>query len=287
MNKAFKTENIHYAILADTDSVYFTLDKLVQSKCCGMSDQEIVNYLESFTVKIIQPLINSALDKLMAKLGIDNPAMVFKLECIGPSIVPVAKKRYAFDILYSEGVRYETPKMKVIGMEIVRSSTPSVIKDKLKVAVKTILSKEEKDLQKYVKEVKDTFMNFPYTDIAFPRGCNGLLTYTDRNGIYKDGCPIHVRGALLYNYYVKKLNLDSKYPLIGEGEKIKFIALKMPNPIHENVIGFLNKIPEELGLDKYIDYDTQFQKAFMKPIEGVLEAVKWNAEERINLEDFY
>jgi DNA polymerase elongation subunit (family B) len=211
----------------------------------------------------------------------------FKLECIGTAIVFCAKKRYAFDILYSEGVRYEYPKMKVMGMEIVRSSTPSAIKDQLRRGVKLVLEKDEESLQSYIGEVKNSFFSLDYTEIAFPRGCNGLATYSDPVTIYKGGTPKHVRAALLYNFHLKKFGLESKYPLIGEGDKIKFIALKKPNPFHEDVIGFPVKIPEEFGLTKYINIEEQFQKAFMAPLESVLEAVKWSAEPKVNLEDFF
>lgn len=195
-----------------------------------------------------------------------------------------AKKKYAFDILYSEGVRYNEPKMKVMGIEIVRSSTPSVVKDYLKESLKLCLASTEKELQNKVKEVKTNFMSQPYENISFPRGVNGMETYKDNSSIYKKGCPIHVRGSLLYNHHVIKRGLDTKYPMIVDGDKIKFVALKMPNSIHENVISFNGKIPQEFGLDKYVDYNLQFEKAFLKPLEGILSAIGWSAEEKVTLD---
>ena len=276
--------NAEFAMYADTDSLYFLVEDIVKTKCVGMSDAEIVNYLERFVIDVLQPPLNKKLQEDATSMGIDKCLINFKLECIGPSIIFVAKKRYAFDILYSEGVRYDAPKMKVMGIEIVRSSTPSVVKDYLKESLKLCLSADEKTLQKKVIEVRKAFESCHYTDISFPRGVNGLTTYHDDASIYRVKTPIHVRGALLYNHHLKRKKLDTKYPLIGEGDKIKFVALKMPNTIHENVIAFNNRIPPELDLEKYVDYKMQFQKAFLAPLEGILEAIGWEAEEKVTLD---
>ena len=273
-----------YAFYGDTDSVYFDVDDFVNKYCVGKTDKETVDYLEQLVFNVVQPTLNRKLTALAKTMGIDDCKINFKLECIGNGFIQVAKKRYAFDILYSEGVRYQTPKMKVLGIEIVRSSTPSVVKDYLKTAVKICLSSNENELQKLVRTVKTEFMKQPYVNISFPRGCNGLSTYADPSSIYKKGCPIQVRAALLHNYQLKKLSIDNKYQAIGDGEKIKFVALKMPNPIYENVIGFTTKLPVEFGLDNYIDYNMQFQKAFLAPLDTILTAIGWEAEEKVRLD---
>lgn len=277
-------KNKEWVFYCDTDSAYIDVNDFVEKHCKGKTDAEIVDYVENFVFKILQPALNNKLDALAATMGIEDCRISFKLECIGNGYIQVAKKRYAFDILYSEGVRYEKPKMKVMGIEIVRSSTPSVVKDYLKTAVKLCLSSNESNLQQFVKEVKTEFVTQPYTAISFPRGCNGLSTYSNSSGIYEKGCPIHVRAALLHNYHLKKMKLDTKYQPIGEGEKIKFVALKMPNPIYENVIAFQTKLPSEFGLEKYVDYNLQFEKAFLKPLEGILQAIGWDAEEKVTLD---
>ena len=284
LNKALETDDNDYCFYGDTDSAYICLEKLVELKCKGKTDLEIVNYIEKFVFEVIQPVVNKNLGKLMDKLGVEDCKLEFKLECIGPALAMSAKKRYAFDILYSEGVRYQEPKTKVMGMEIVRSSTPSVIKGDLKKSVEIILRKDEVDIQKFIKSVKSTFMEHHYKDIAFPRGCNGLEQYSDSASIYKSGTPIHVRAALLHNFYVKKLGLEDKYPLIGDGDKIKFISLKVPNPIHENVIGFIGTIPPEFGLESYIDYNTQYEKSYLKPMDTLMKALDWSIEEKLDIE---
>ena len=277
------SEKDHVAYL-DTDSSYFIIQNFVENQCVGLSDSEIVDKLEKLVQKVIQPTLNKQLKTVAQSMGIDDCRIEFKLECIGPAIIFLAKKKYAFDILYAEGVRYSEPKMKVMGIEIVRSSTPSIVKDYLKESMKLCMSETENVLQKKVKEVKKSFMQQDYVNISFPRGVNGMEVYADKASIYKKGCPIHVRGALLYNHSLKRLGLDSKYPAIADGDKVKFVALKMPNPLHENVIAFPSKLPVEFGLDRFIDYKTQFEKAFIAPLENILEAIGWEAEEKIKLD---
>lgn len=282
INKALKTTGIDYVVYMDTDSLYFHAQKIVDGFCVGKSDKEIVDFLENFVTKIIQPVINNALTSEMSKLGVDKCELFYKLECIGPSAVWTAPKKYAFDILYSEGIRYEHAKTKVMGIEIVRSSTPAVIKPYLKKCIQLILSGTEAELQEYIIETKKMFFGQIYQNIAFPRGVNGLSKYANEASIYQKGdgisTPIAVRAALLHNHHIKKMGIDDRYPPIGEGEKCRYIYLKVPNPIHENVIAFSAKIPREFGLEKYVDVNTQWQKTFISPLDKLLVAVGWSAE---------
>lgn len=277
-------EKHDYAVYSDTDSSYLCIQPLVDSKLSGMSDQEKVSYIEKLVVNVIQPTLNKKLTDLVHSMGVDDSLLDKKLECIGPTLLMCGKKKYAFDILYSEGVRYSQPKMKVMGIEIVRSSTPNVVKDYLKESLALCLRATESALQKKVREVKTNFMKESYQNISFPRGVNGMTVYADDASIYKKGCPIHVRGSLLYNHTLKRLHLDEKYPLISDGDKVKFVALKMPNTLHENVIAFPAKLPPELGLERFIDYKMQFQKAYLAPLQNILDAIGWEAEEKVTLD---
>ena len=198
-----------------------------------------------------------------------------------------AKKRYVLNVWDSEGVRYAKPKMKICGMETARSSTPSYFRDKLLEAYTIIINQTNDELIDYINRIKEDTKNQDYLNIAFPRGCNGLKKYRSSADIYGKGTPIAVRGALLYNYYVKKNKLEHKYPLIQEGEKIKFMYLKEPNPIGENIIAFFQRLPTELNLEKYIDYTTQFEKSFLEPLKNVLECIDWQYERRGSLTSFF
>lgn len=283
LNKILKTQ-CDYGLMADTDSFYFIVDTLVQKHCKNKTPDEIVTFLEKFVFEVIQPGLNKQLANIASRFGIKECKIFYKLECIGPNIIIIAKKRYAFDILYSEGVRYTEPEMKVMGMEIVRSSTPSAIKEFLRDSVKTCLRGTQEQLQNKLAKIKTEFMKLEYYDISFPRGVNGMDVYSDPAGIYKKGCPIHVRAALVYNNMLKKLGVNDKYPTITDGSKLKFVFLKMPNPTYENVIAFIDKFPTEIKLEKYIDYNTQFDKAFLAPIEGILDAIGWSAEQQVELD---
>ena len=282
LNNVLGTKGVQYVVYQDTDSGYIHVQELVNQKCKNMNDQEIVNFLEEFVESKLQPLYDEVFKDTLPEFGVEDCKLFYKLECIGPSAIWTAPKKYAFNILYSEGVRYETPKTKIMGIEIVRSSTPTMVKPHLKKCIEIMLSGEESDLQRYVIDVKKDFFNQPYWEISFPRGVNGLKTYSSSQTIYQKGngvsTPIAVRGALLYNYHIEKNQIDNKYPPIGEGDKCKFVYIKKPNPIHENVIAFPSKIPKELGLEKYVDYNIQWEKTFLSPLDKLLTAVGWSAE---------
>jgi DNA polymerase elongation subunit (family B) len=104
---------------------------------------------------------------------------------------------------------------------------------------------------------------------------------------FKSGTPIHVKGAILYNYYIKDKKLEKKYELINRGSKIKFCYLRSPNYTGEHVISTPGKLPKELDLDQFIDYDKQFQKSFLDPLNTILGVIGWEAEKRSTLEGFF
>ena len=217
-----------------------------------MPREKIVEILDKICNEKIEKAINKACDDLMSYTNAFERKVYFKREVIADRGIWVAKKRYALNVYNNEGVQYNEPKLKVMGLEIVRSSTPEPIRDALREAVKIVLTKTELHLQKYVSDFEQKFREFKPEEIAFPRGVNGVEKYTDRASIYKQGTPMHVRGSLLYNHYLKQMKLDKKYELIREGDKIKFLYLREPNTIGENCIAFVSSIPEEFNLKKYV-----------------------------------
>lgn len=291
LNKACQTKNEDYIIYSDTDSLYVSLKRLLETEQVAKKNlktvEEKIRFMEKFSSEILQQIITKSITSLGTYLrAYDVKRLQMKLEKACSSSIFVAKKRYALKVHSSEGVVYPKPKISVTGLEIVRSSTPSIVKESLKNALEIIMEKSEIELRNYINDFKKTFNNYSPVEIAFPRGVNGLETYSG-NPIYSKGCPIHVRAALLYNHYVKKLNLESKYELITEGSKIKFLYLKMPNNLHENVIGFIDKLPEEFGVSKYVDYDMMFNKTFIEPLQNILDVLGWSLEEKTSLEDFF
>ena len=210
-----------------------------------------------------------------------------KRENIAERGIWTAKKRYILNVWDSEGVRYDEPKLKMMGIEAVKSSTPAPCRTMIKDGLKLMMNGTEEDVIKFIDDCRAKFKKLPPEEIAFPRTVSDVKKYYNYTDIYTKGTPIHCRGALLFNHYIKKNKLDRKYSLIGNGEKIKFIYLKKPNIIRENVISFIQDFPHELGLDKYIDYDLQFEKSFVEPLKAILDAIGWNVEKTVNLELFF
>jgi DNA polymerase elongation subunit (family B) len=213
--------------------------------------------------------------------------MQMKRENIADRGIWTAKKRYILNVWDSEGVRYSEPKLKIMGIEAVKSSTPAPCRKMIKDALKLMMNGTEDDVIKFIDESRKVFNKLPPEEIAFPRSVSDVKKHKSHSTIYAKGSPIHVRGALLYNHYIKELGLTNKYSEINNGEKIKFIYLKKANPIRENVISFISDFPREIGVDKYIDYELQFNKAFLEPLKTILDAIGWNVEKTVNLELFF
>jgi DNA polymerase elongation subunit (family B) len=288
LNGILKTKDkVDYIVASDTDSIYVKFDKLVEQTCEGKTDDQIVNFLDKVCENKLEPYIAKCFDELADYSNAFKNAMVMKREVIANKGIWVAKKRYMLNVLDEEGVRLADPKLKLMGIEAVKSSTPQVCRGKIKEAIKVIMGKTESDLHKLVADFRKEFMELPPEAIAFPRSCNNLKKYRDNSNIFIKGTPIHVKGALIYNYQVQKHRLQNKFPYIQEGDKIKFIKLKEANPFKFDVISYITSLPREFNLDKYIDRDVQFEKTFLDPMRFILQAIGWEHEPKANLEAFF
>jgi DNA polymerase elongation subunit (family B) len=276
-----------YSFYSDTDSCYITLDGLVKKYYADKSKQEIIEILDKICEEKITPAINKACGLMAEYTNAYDNKIVFKREAIADRGIWVAKKRYALNVYNNEGVQYAEPKLKVMGLEIVRSSTPEAIRKALKDAVKVAITQDEAALQQFILQARTEYDALAPETIAFPRGVNNLGKYTSRGDIYAKGSPMHVRAALLYNFYIKERGIDDRYQAIQEGEKIKFISLKTPNPIKENVIGFIGTLPPELGLTKFVDYDIMWEKSFIEPLNGIIEGLGWTTKPQASLADLF
>jgi DNA polymerase elongation subunit (family B) len=286
LNKTLKTQDQDFVVAIDTDSIYLTLEHLIEKVCAGKTTEQKIKTMDKMCEEVFQPFIDQGYTELADYMNAYAQKMVMKREVLADKAIWTAKKRYVINVHNSEGVQFAKPKVKVMGLEMVKSSTPAVIRDKLKDSLQVILHGTQKDLHKYVLDFKREFDQMPVADIAFPRGVNGLKQYAG-SPIYTKGTPIHVRAALLFNHHCKRMGLEKKYQAIRDGDKIKFIQLITPNPIQENVIAFSSTLPKELGLDAYIDYDEQFKKVFLDPLQIVIEPIGWKTQEESSLEDFF
>jgi DNA polymerase elongation subunit (family B) len=291
LNKLLKTKDHDYVIASDTDSIYLSLDKLVSETIVkqkpNASTREIIAFMDKACEDRIQPFIDKAYADLAGYVNAYEQKMQMKREALADKGIWTAKKRYILNVYNNEGVEYTNPKIKVMGLEMIKSSTPTYCRKILWEAIDIVLNKTEDDMIDMIETYRQEFRSRNIADISFPRGVNGLAKFSDVNMVYGKGCPIHVRGSLLYNAFVVINNLDKKLPLIKEGEKIKFLFLKEPNPIHSNVIAFPQSLPKELDLKAYIDYDTQFEKSFVEPLKIILDSIGWKTEHVSSLEDFF
>ena len=283
LNKTLNTGDYDYVVASDTDSVYLRLGNLVRAAAQGKSEEEIVRFLDKSCKEIIEPFIKRAYETLAAKMNAHANKMVMEREVIADVGVWTAKKRYMLNVHNSEGVQYDEPKMKIMGIETTRSSTPMVVRQKLKDAIKLVLTGTEDQVIDFIDDFKQEFKKYSPDEIAFPRGCNNLITYQDETHIYRKSTPIAVKGALIYNHFLKKMKLTDRYYAINEGDKVKFLYLAVPNPFQNTVISFPGSSPKEFELKDYADYDKQFAVSFLEPLKNILEKVGWDHERRATL----
>ncbi len=306
LNKILETDKEDYVIASDTDSVYLTFDKLV-SKVFGESPEiiKVVKFLDKVATDKLEPFIDKSYQALAKLVKAYDQKMIMGREVIADKGIWTAKKRYILNVYDNEGVRYKEPKLKIMGIEAVKSSTPAPCRDKLKEALKIIMNGDEKTLNTFIREFREEFMTLPPEEIAYPRSVNGVEKYTDnaqntyniesgetiQYGFFKSRAPIHVKGAILYNHLVAKNKLSNKYPYILEGEKISWLYLKEPNAYQSSAFSFITKMPKELDLHKFIDYNLQYEKSFIEPLKFITDKIKWAIDgsygSQGTLEDFF
>jgi DNA polymerase elongation subunit (family B) len=289
LNKILKTDGEDYVIASDTDSIYLNMGPLVETVFKGRekTTQSIVSFLDKVCTVELEKYIEGCYQELATYVNAYDQKMQMKRENIADRGIWTAKKRYILNVWDSEGVRYEEPKLKIMGIEAIKSSTPAPCRKMIKDGLKLMMNGTEDEVIEFIDQCRTKFKSLPPEEIAFPRTASDIRKYQSSSNIYAPKTPIHVRGALLFNHHVKEKKLTHKYSLINNGEKVKYLFLKKPNIIQENVISFIQDFPKELGLDKYIDYELQFEKSFLDPLKSILDIIGWNVEKTVNLELFF
>jgi DNA polymerase elongation subunit (family B) len=287
LNKILKTDNEDYVIAMDTDSIYLTMDKFVETVMPGETDKnKICDFLSKAESKI-EDVLDAGFEDLAEYTNAYQQKMEMGREVIADRGIWTAKKRYILNVYDNEGVRLDEPKLKLMGIETAKSSTPLWVRRKLEKAIRIVMRGDEQQLWDFVETARKEFRELPPEDVAFPRGCKGMIQYADPTHIYGKGTPIHVRGSLLFNHRLKEMNLLKRYEPIRNGEKIHFTYLTMPNPINENVISFTNSLPKEFDLHRFVDYDLQFDKSFIDPLRNIIQLINWNVEPVASLDSFF
>ena len=289
VNSILKTEGKDYVIASDTDSIYLNLGDLVTGVFGDNIEDpaRVVDVLDKFCENKITPFIDKSYDELSEYLQCYEKTLVMKRECIANRGVWTAKKRYILNVWDNEGVRYDEPKLKMMGIEAVKSSTPAPCRKYIKDCLNLVMSGTEEDVINYISEKRQEFNSMSPEDISFPRSANNVNKYRDSTTIYRKSTPIHIRGSLMFNHLIQEKGLDNKYNLIQDGEKIKYCLLKTPNPTGENVISFISDFPTDLGLNSYVDYDIMYDKGFIDPLRSILECIGWKTEQTATLFDFF
>ena len=286
LNKLLNTD-IDYVIASDTDSIYVTFDALIEK----VNPNNPIDFLDTIAKEKIEPFIDKSYKELADYVSAYDQKMQMKREVIADKGIWTAKKRYILNAWDVEGVRYKEPSLKIMGIEAVKSSTPAPCREKIKEALKIIMSGDEKQLNEFIQDFRKEFTSLPVEDIAFPRSVNGLSKFRDSASIYRKGTPMHIKGSLIYNHMINEKRLTHKYPAIQDGDKIRFIQLRQPNTLGANVISFITKVPKELDIHKYIDYDTQYEKAFVEPLTFITDNIGWTIDRsygtQTTLEDFF
>ena len=283
MNNILKTNDKDYVIAIDTDSLYVNMGNIVKH----FEPKNPTAFLDKICQDHFEPALEKSYAKMASNMNAYDNRMVMAREAIADRGIWTAKKRYILNVHNNEGVQYAVPKLKIMGIEAIKSSTPEVVRDKFKKIFQVIISGDEQETQKFISDFRNEFKSLPPEKVSFPRGTSDLSKWSDKKLVYGKGTPIHVRGALLYNHHIKDKDLLKKYVTIKNGEKVKFCYLRMPNPIRENVVSFPDYLPNELQLHNYIDYEMQFNKTFLDPLEPILNAVGWSSSEQMTLEDFF
>jgi DNA polymerase elongation subunit (family B) len=291
MNTLLKTTGEDYVIASDTDSIYLRLGPLVNAVYADaaekMPKEKVIQFMDKVCEQKIQVFIDQSFQELATYVHAYQQKMQMKREALADKGIWTAKKRYILNVHNNEGVQYAEPHLKVMGLEMVKSSTPQTVRVKMKELIGLIVSRNEEEVQEFIRNFREDFRKLDPEEVSFPRSVNGLKEYSDPVMLYKKGTPIHVKGAIHYNHQIEQKGLGKKYPKIKEGEKLKFCYLKTPNPIKDSVISYPTRLPSEFGLHKYVDYDMQFEKTFLEPVTAILDCIGWHPEKINSLDRFF
>ncbi len=280
--------NVNFVIGADTDSLLISFGPLIEKLGINETDKKrIIDTLDAFCKSKMDKVIEGSCAAFMKYTNAFQPHLSMKREALCDRGLWRKKKNYILNVWDQEGVRYATPEMKIVGLEVVKSNTPKICRDALKKSIEIIFEGDKEKLREHISTFRQFYFSREFMDIASPTSVHGIIKY-DRGGkdAFVIGSPRHVKGAISYNEMLERYHLIGRYNPIYDGDKIRFLSLKMPNPTGYDVISIPHVLPKEFGLEKYIDYDAQYEKTFMNPLQSLTDLVGWNVNNEARLEDF-
>ena len=262
-------------IYNDTDSLYLTLEEVCNLNKIQVHKNNIVTPEMHSLVKELDNVLNTEIKTwAVAALNSKDPRFVFKREVICDAGVFLRKKRYILHVLDQEGVQKN--KFKYVGVEIARSSTPTVIKGFIKRVLETaILTENSHESNRVYRDIYSEFKSLPVEDIAIRKNVKEYEKYARHATDYSigKGTPIHVKSSIYYNQLLERFNLESKYEAIQSGNKIKYFYTA-PNKYNIKSIAFTNYYPEEFA-DIKVDYEEMFTKIVTPLLQSVYDAMSW------------
>lgn len=293
----------------DTDSFYVNFGPYAEKLGLTTVDQ-ISDYIKD----VLEPIIEESMKKYFDYMNHFEFCLNFKREVIAESgFFLDKKKRYAMLVKDSEGVRFNEPELKVVGLELLRSSTPAAVKPWLEEAILVILDNDRHKLVRWLKDKREAYEKLPIEEISQNSSVSNISKYLSpiyddynqitgykvikpttrirdvKTGEEKDrglGIPINSMAAINWNDYIARNKLDKQYQAIREGSKIKLLRLK-PNPYKYEVIGYEGYWNQDFDLTSFIDRDTMFEKTFKQYIRNITNTFAWNLDLEYTVDDIF
>jgi len=287
MNKLLKTDGKDFVLAMDTDSNYIDFSDLVARIAPDRSDEVIVNFLDTISKVKIQPMLANSFDIFSKKTNYYESRLFMKRESICKAIFLEKKKRYILKVFDNEGVRLAIPEVKIVGLESVRSDIPEWCRKRLKQCFTMLFECNQEQMQTFIADTETEFFQLNVSKIAKPTSITDIVKYTDNVGMPVKGATAAAKGSINYNNLLIKHKLQSQFSQISNGDKIRLLPLKMPNPSNMEIIAFKEKIPVEFGIEKYVNMNILFEKNFIDPISRVLTVMGWSAIKKYNIGDFF
>ena len=288
LNGLLKTEGIDFVVAGDTDSIMLNFGQFFDNMKISETDKnKLIDTIDNICKVGVSKVIDKSCEDLKEYLNAYAQKLSMKREAIADVGIWRKKKNYVLNVWDSEGLRFKEPKMKIKGLEIVKTNSPMMVRTALQDCLKIIVDDDYEKLMKYISEFKNKFIGRTFEEVASPTSVNNLEKYADLDLTYRKGTPRHVKGSLTFNALLEEMDLTNKYPPVYSGDKIKFVSLRLPNPSGDDVISCVNELPPEFDLDRFIDYDAQYQKVFIEPLKSLTDIVGWNMERKNTLNSFF